>query len=107
MSLLINEDKANVSNNQSSVSIVFKEMEERFEIFVRKYPHKKSVQMLHIIEALIIVLNLWITWKAYNTRKANHSRRNSSNTILSKLGKIKEERILEYLLFIIKGNHQI
>lgn len=72
---------------------------------LNKYPHRKSVQLLHVIEAWIIVLSIWMSGRNYNTRKSNHSRRNTTNEILNKMGRIKEERICEYLLFKIQeGN---
>lgn len=102
-SLLINENELANTDKNSANSIVYNQMDETFEVFIKKYGSKKKEQAFHIIEACVFLMFYAINEQKFRNRRKST---NSKNNFASLLTSINEDKLCRYIMILIKGKIQ-
>lgn len=92
-----NEDTIN-ENRNSNNAIVYSQMDETYEIFLRKYGLKRRTQALEILEACMFLLKINLNSNLYRKRRRN----DEGNEFCTKVCMINENQILRYCCIILK-----
>jgi len=100
-SLGINEHKLMTTDKNNTNHQVFSQMEENFEVFLRKYTLRKASHCLHIIEAWVILLTFALNDAKFRTRRGAKSKH--KNNIFMMLSSINEDRLVRYICLILKN----
>ncbi|CAI2364300.1 unnamed protein product [Moneuplotes crassus] len=97
-SLLINEPGNSKDERNSTNNIVYSQMDETFEIFLRKYGAKRRNQAIQIFEACLFILKVNLNQNLYRKRR----NKSSKNEFLSLLTTMSGQKVLRYACILFK-----
>lgn len=102
-SLCINEHVLANTDRNNTNHLVFNQMDENFEVFIRKYTQRKKYNSLQMIEACIFLFHFGLNDAAYRTRRGKKTK--GKNKVNPLLASIDEDRIIRYLCILFTGKY--